>query len=75
MQAQKFEFSPSVGYHPDQEKLGPTVFPLITDHILEKSVIALTQILPKFFPAAYIFSNTIMTNLKKLTGTKFLNTK
>ena len=50
---------------------------MITVHILEKnvSVIAFIQILPKILPAAYIFSYTIMTNLKNLIGNKSLNTK
>ena len=39
------------------------------------SLIDFKQILPKILPAAYIFSYTIMTNLKKLIGTKSLNTK
>ena len=42
-----------------QQNLSPPVPPLITDHILEK-------ILPKTLPAVYIFSYTIVTNLKKL---------
>ena len=33
------------------------------------------QILPKNLTAAYIFSNTTMTNLKKLIGNKLLNAK
>ena len=59
------------------KKLGPPVPTLITDHILRKkvSLIAFRLSLPKILPAAYIFSNTIMTNLKKLIGNKSLNTK
>ena len=50
---------------------------MITDHILEKkaSLIAFRQTLTKVLSVAYIFSNTTMTNLKKLTGNKSLNTK
>ena len=59
------------------KKLSPPVLPLITKRILEKkvSLIACRQILAKILPAAYIFSNTIMTNLKKLIGNERLNTK
>ena len=51
--------------------------PQITDYILGKKVlvIAFRQILSKILPEACIFSNTIMTYLKKLVGTKSLNTK
>ena len=72
LQNQKFELSPPVEYHSQSPFL-----PLITDHILEKKVflIAFRQILPKILPAASIFSNTILTNLKKLIGNKSLNTK
>ena len=51
--------------------------PLITDYILEKrvSLIAFRNILSKFFFEACIFSNTIVTYLIKLVGTKSLNTK
>ena len=51
--------------------------PLITDNILEKevSLIAFRQILPKILMAVYIFSNAIMTNLKKLIGNKSFNEK
>ena len=67
----KFEFSSSVGYHAQSH-----FPPLIIDHILEENValIAFRQILPKILSAAYIFS-IIMTNLKKLTGNKSINTK
>ena len=43
------------------KKLGPSVPPMITDHILDKkvSVITFRQILPKVLLVAYIFSNTI----------------
>ena len=59
------------------KKLSPPVPPLITDHILEKKGISnsFRQTLPNILPVAYIFSNTIMTNLKKLIGNKSLNTK
>ena len=60
-------------------------FPLLLDitptknlspHVGKKvSLIAFKQIDPKIFPVAYIFSNTIMTSLKKLIGNKSLNTK
>ena len=36
---------------------------------------AFRKILPKILLVVYIFSNTIMTNLKKLIGNKSLNTK
>ena len=51
--------------------------PLIADHISEKklSLIVFRQILPKHLSVAYIFSNTVMTNLKNLIGNKSLNTK
>ena len=67
-----FELSPSVGYHPQSP-----FSPLMTDHIFEKkvSLIALRQILPKILPVAYIYKNTIMTNLKKLIRNKHLTTK
>ena len=54
------------------KKLGPLVPLLITNHIFEKkaSLIAFRQILQKILPAAYIFSNTVMTNLKKPFNTK-----
>ena len=47
---------------------------MITDYILEKKVFltAFRQVLPKILPKTYIFSNTIMTNLKKLIGNKSL---
>ena len=50
---------------------------LIIDHILEKMVspIFFRQTLPGFLRAAYIFSNTILTNLKKLISNKSFNTK
>ena len=41
----------------------------------EVCLIAFRQILSKSFPETCIFSNTIMTYLKKLVGTKSLNTK
>ena len=47
------------------------------DHILGKkvSLIVFRQFLPNILPVACIFSYTIMTYLKKLDGTKTLNTK
>ena len=39
------------------------------------SLIALREILSKFLPEAFIFSDTIMTYLKKFVETKSLNTK
>ena len=59
------------------KKLGPSVPNLISDHTWEKKVclIAFRPILPKILLAAYFFSNANMTNLKKLIGNKFLNTK
>ena len=53
--------------------------PLFPDHkpnIRKKvSVIAFRQILSKILPKACIFSNTIITYLKKFIGTKSFNTK
>ena len=51
--------------------------PLMKDHILEKKIsqVALREILSKIMPGACIFSNTIMTYMKRLVGTKFLTTK
>ena len=59
------------------KKLSLPVPTRITDHILEKQVSLITfrPILPKILAAAYIFSNTITTNLKKLIGNKSLNAK
>ena len=63
-----FEHSPSSGYSPTKS-FGSSVPSLIRDCILEKevSLIAFRQILVVSF-----FSNTIMTNLKKLIGNKSL---
>ena len=71
----KFELSSSVGYHPHQKLESPCL--LITDHVLEKkvSLIDFGQSFSKILPQACIFSNTIMPYLKKLIGTKSLNTK
>ena len=61
----------SVGYHPHQKVGFPCPSPDRRPHIWKKvSLIVLRQIL-----VAYIFSNTITTNLIKLIGNKFLNTK
>ena len=59
------------------KKLSALIPPLILDYILERkvSLIAFRQILPKILPAWYIFSNSIMANLKKLIGNKYLNRK
>ena len=59
------------------KKLGRPMPPLITDHILEKkvSLIFFRLILQKILPAAYIFSNTTMTNLKELIAYISLNKK
>ena len=58
------------------KKLSPPVLLLITDHILGKKVlIAFRQILPIILPGACIFSYTVMACVKKLDGTKSLNTK
>ena len=75
LQAKKCELSPSVGYYPHQKIEFPC--PLIIDHILVKkvSLIAFRQIFSKILLDAYIFSNTIKTYLKKLIGTKSINTK
>ena len=75
MQAKTFELCPSVGHHPYQKT--ESLCPLIIDHILEKkvSLIGFRQILSNFLPEACIFSNTILTYLKKLVGTKSVNSK
>ena len=72
LQAKKFELSPSVGYHSQQQI--ESLYPMITDHIFEKkvSLIASRQILSNILPEAYIFTNTIMNYLKKLVGTQSL---
>ena len=44
-------------------------------YIGKKVLIAFRQILSKILPEACIFSDIIMTYLKKLVGTNFLNTK
>ena len=76
MQAQKFELSPSVGYHTNQDLESPRPSPDHIPHIRKKiSLIAFRQILPNILPTACIFSYTIMTCLKKLSGTKSFNTK
>ena len=70
------EISPSVGYHPDQKIACPCRFPNRRPHIGKKCIsIAFRKILPKILPAAYIFSITIMTNLKKLIENKSSSTK
>ena len=52
------------------------LYPDHRPHIGKKvSLIAFRQILSKLLPEACIFSNTIMTYLKKFVGTKSLNTK
>ena len=58
------------------KKLSYPVPPLITHYILGKKValIAFRLVLPKILLEACIFSYTIMTYLKKLVGTKSLNT-
>ena len=60
---------------PQQKTESPC--PLITDHILEKmvSLIAFRQTLSKILPEVCIFSNKIITYLKKLVGTISLITK
>ena len=59
------------------KKSSSAVLLLNTDHILAKkvSLIVFRQFLPNILPVACIFSYTIMTYLKKLDGTKTLNTK
>ena len=70
---QKIGFSLSVGYHPTK-KFNLSVPPLIT--IGKKiSLITFRQILPKSFACDIYFQYTIMTNLKKVIGTKSLHTK
>ena len=54
----------------------PLPFPDHRQHMGKNvSLIAFRQILLKFLTAAYIFSNTIMKNLKKLIGNKSPNAK
>ena len=57
--------------------MSPPVPVLITDQILEEkvSLIVFKSISPKLLSATYIFSNIIMTNLKKLIGNKSLKSK
>ena len=64
---------PSVGYLPHSLFPSPDRIP----HTAKKKValIAFRQILPKILSKAYIFSNIILSNLKKLIGNKSLNTK
>ena len=69
----KFELSSSVGYNPNQKIESPC--PLITAHIGKKSIVAFRQFFSKILSQACIFSNTVMTYLKKLVGTKSLNAK
>ena len=70
---QKIGFSLSVVYHPTK-KFNLSVPPPIT--IGKKiSLITFRQILPKSFACGIYFQYTIMTNLKKVTGTKSLHTK
>ena len=57
------------------KKLGALVPPLIKDHTLERRSLIAFRPIPKILPAVYIFSNTIMTNLKELIGSKSLYTK
>ena len=65
LQAQKFELSPSAGYHPHQKKIESLCpSPDHRQHIGQKVfLIAFRLILPKILPVAHIFSNTIMTYL------------
>ena len=84
LQAQTFELPSSAGYHlspppgpPKKKKNGdPRPSPNYRPHI-EKGVflIGFRKFLPNILPAAYIFSYTIMSYLKKLVGTKSVNTK
>ena len=75
LQAKIFELSPFVGYHLHQKI--ESSCPLVANHILDKkvSLTAFGQILSKILSEACILSNTTMTYLKKLVGTKFLITK
>ena len=59
------------------EKLSQPIPLQIIDHMLQKkvSLMVFRQILPKILFAVDIFSYTITTYLKKLDGTKPLNTK
>ena len=70
LHAKNFEFSPPVEYHPHQ-KIKSTCL-LIADYILEKK--GFNSFYTDFIKNSAegcIFSNTIMTYLKKLIGTKF----
>ena len=76
LQYQKFELSPSARYHPQQKIESPCPSPDHRPHIAKKvSLRAFRQILPNIFPVAYIFSYIIMTNVKKLIGTKSFDIK
>ena len=62
LQTQKFELSPSVGYHPHQKIKSPCPSPDHRPNIKKNvSLIAFRQILPKMLPVACIFSYTNVT--------------
>ena len=70
LKAKNFVLFPSVGYLPNQKNWVP-LSPDHRPHIGKRvSLIAFRQILSKILPEACIFSNTIMTFLKNLIGTK-----
>ena len=74
LQAQNFEIFHFFDINPPKKSLLEP--PLITSTYLEKKgiPIAFRQVLPKNLPVAYIFCHKILTNLKKLIGTKSLDT-
>ena len=68
--------SRSVGYHPHSNiESPPSLSWSQTTYWKKVSLIAFRQILPKMLLVARIFSYTIFIYLKKLDGTKSLNTK
>ena len=70
LQAQKFQLSPSVGYHRQQKTESP-VPTVITDHILKKKIFLIA--FRKILPSTCIFIYKIITYLKNLF--KSLNIK
>ena len=63
------EFPLLLDITPTQKSSPPIPF-LMTDHILKKK-----KKLPKILPVTCTFSHKVLTYLKNLGGTKFLNTK
>ena len=79
LQTQKFELYPSTGYNPYKKNRVPSSVPWsqITywKYASNMPSMAFRHILLNILLALYIFSYTILKFLKKLIGTKFLNTK